>query len=132
MFAIVYPDLAAEASCPGVLGFFFDTLLRENSGLYRDLLIWSAYFASEAMGVGFYSYVQYTTMWDMESPFRIIDHTFSSVLDREAIATGKVKVLWVDEHGQRVWDNVIEADNIEYPSLALENYLSLAGIPASA
>ena len=78
------------------------------------------------MGVGF-SYVQYTTMWDMESPFRIIDHTFISVLNREAIATGK-KVLSVDEHGQRMWDIIIEADNIEYPSLALENYISLGAI----
>ena len=50
------------------------------------------------------------------------------MLDREAIATGKIKVLCVDEHGQRMWDNVIEADNIECLSLALENYISLAEI----
>lgn len=109
-------------------GFLFDTLLREYSGLHQDLLIWSAYFASEAMGVGFYSYVQYTTMWDMESPFRTIDHTFIYLLDREVTTTGKIKVHWVDEHGQCVWDNVMEADNIDCLSLALEDCVSLAEI----
>lgn len=64
----------------------------------------------------------------MESPFRTIDHTFIYVLDREAIATSKIKVLWVDEHGQRVLDNVIEADSTECLSLALENYISFAEI----
>lgn len=58
-------------------GFLFDTILCEYSGLCQHLLAWSACFASEAMGVGFYSYVQYTT-WDMESPVRTIDYTLIS------------------------------------------------------
>lgn len=99
--------LGSRSELSWSFGFLFDTLLREYSGLHQDLLIRSAYFASEAMGVGFYSYVQYTTMWDMESPFRTIDHTFNFVLDRESITTGKIKVLWVDEHGQRAWENVM-------------------------
>lgn len=57
-------------------GFLFDTLLREYSGLYQDFLIWSAYFASEAMGVGFYSYVQYTTMWDLDLSEQLINSYF--------------------------------------------------------
>lgn len=31
---------------------------------------------------------------------------------------------WEDEHGQRVWDNVMEADNIQCLSLALEDCVS--------
>jgi hypothetical protein len=68
---IVHPELAAEASCPpGVLGFFLIQYYANSLALI--LLIRSAYFASEAMGVGFL-YVQYTTMWDVESPVRTID-----------------------------------------------------------
>lgn len=52
------------------------------------------------------------------------------LLDREAITTGMIKIIWADEHGQSMWDNVAEPDTLEGLSLALGNYLSIPEIVA--
>ena len=47
---------------------------------------------------------------------------------QQAITTGMIKIIWVDEHGQSVWDNAAKPNTLECLSLALGNYLSLPEI----
>ncbi|KAJ5192328.1 hypothetical protein N7449_008470 [Penicillium cf. viridicatum] len=35
------------------------------------------------------------------------------LLDREAIETGLIKMLWLDEHGNSAWENRVETSTIE-------------------
>ncbi len=43
------------------------------------------------------------------------------LVDREAITSGLVKVLWLNEHGEAVWDNCIEPGSLEDLTLALQD-----------
>ncbi|KAL4941104.1 hypothetical protein BDV06DRAFT_7902 [Aspergillus oleicola] len=47
------------------------------------------------------------------------------LVDREAITSGLVKVLWLNEHGEAVWDNCIEPGSLEDLTLALQDANSL-------
>mgnify|MGYP001657523117 CR=1 FL=1 len=35
------------------------------------------------------------------------------LLDREAIETGLIKMLWLDEHGNSAWENQVEPSTVE-------------------
>ncbi|KAJ6125194.1 hypothetical protein N7471_012511 [Penicillium samsonianum] len=50
------------------------------------------------------------------------------LLDREAITTGLIKVLWVNEHGQTLWENRVEASTLTGLSMAQEDSCGLAEI----
>jgi hypothetical protein len=40
------------------------------------------------------------------------------LLDREAIKTGLIKMLWLDEHGSSAWENRVEPSTIESLTVA--------------
>jgi hypothetical protein len=50
------------------------------------------------------------------------------LLDREAIITGLIKVLWVSEHGQTLWENRVEPSTLTGLSMAQEDSCGLAEI----
>ena len=50
------------------------------------------------------------------------------LLDREAITTGLIKVLWVNEHGQTLWENRVEPSTLTGLSMAQEDSCGLAEI----
>lgn len=62
--------LPAEASCLGVWDLFLIQYLRETSDSHHNCWFGSV-ILHQVMGVGFYSYVQYTTL-DMESPVKTL------------------------------------------------------------
>ncbi|KAL4935812.1 hypothetical protein BDV06DRAFT_118688 [Aspergillus oleicola] len=43
------------------------------------------------------------------------------LVDREAISAGVIKVLWLDEHGEAVWDNRIQPDGLEELTLQVQD-----------
>ncbi|KAJ5248612.1 hypothetical protein N7468_000063 [Penicillium chermesinum] len=47
------------------------------------------------------------------------------LLDREAIETGLIKMLWVDEHGNSAWENRVEPSSLNALSGALMNGIRL-------
>ncbi|KAJ5964224.1 uncharacterized protein N7479_004100 [Penicillium vulpinum] len=49
------------------------------------------------------------------------------LLDREAITTGMIKVIWVNENGQSVWDNVVKPGTLGDLTLA-QDYSNLVEI----
>lgn len=73
----VVPRLAAEASYPGVWGSF-DIIFRKTSDPH-PIPWFGSVILHQAMGVGFYSCVQYTTL-DMEPLFKTIILLFIPVI----------------------------------------------------
>ncbi|KAJ6133525.1 hypothetical protein N7471_008740 [Penicillium samsonianum] len=54
------------------------------------------------------------------------------LLDREAIETGLIKMLWLDEHGNSAWENRVDSCSVETLAVAFLRATQLSEMPGGS